>query len=83
MQIDLKDKVALVTGGARGIGREISLILAQAGAEVIINYNKSKEQAESSSSGDRPAGGQRQRSFRPTSRTRRTSRRSLSTCERS
>jgi 3-oxoacyl-[acyl-carrier protein] reductase len=47
MQIDLKDKVALVTGGARGIGREISLILAGAGAQMIINYNKSKEQAES------------------------------------
>jgi len=47
MQIDLKDKVALVTGGARGIGREISLILAGAGAQMIINYNKSREQAES------------------------------------
>jgi 3-oxoacyl-[acyl-carrier protein] reductase len=47
MQIDLKDKVTLVTGGARGIGREISLILAGAGAQMIINYNKSKEQAES------------------------------------
>jgi 3-oxoacyl-[acyl-carrier protein] reductase len=47
MQIDLKEKVALVTGGARGIGREISLILAGAGAQMIINYNKSREQAES------------------------------------
>ena len=47
MQIDLKDKVALVTGGARGIGREISIIFAQAGAEVIVNYNKSKDLAES------------------------------------
>ncbi len=47
MQIDLKGKVALVTGGARGIGREISIILARAGAEVIINYNKSKDLAES------------------------------------
>jgi 3-oxoacyl-[acyl-carrier protein] reductase len=47
MQIDLKDKVALVTGGARGIGREISFILAGAGAQMIINYNKSREQAES------------------------------------
>jgi 3-oxoacyl-[acyl-carrier protein] reductase len=46
MQIDLKGKAALVTGGARGIGREISLAFAQAGAEVVVNYNKSGEQAE-------------------------------------
>jgi len=46
MSFDLTGKVALVTGGARGIGREISLLLAQAGAEVVINYNKSKDQAE-------------------------------------
>jgi NAD(P)-dependent dehydrogenase (short-subunit alcohol dehydrogenase family) len=44
---DLAGKVALVTGGARGIGREISLLLAQAGAEVVVNFNKSKDQAES------------------------------------
>jgi 3-oxoacyl-[acyl-carrier protein] reductase len=46
MQFDLNDKFALVTGGARGIGREISLLLAQVGAEVIIHYHKSKEKAD-------------------------------------
>ena len=46
MKIDLSDKIALVTGGARGIGRETSLVLAQAGATVIINYKKSSEKAE-------------------------------------
>ena len=47
MGFNLKGKVALVTGGSRGIGRETCLLLAQAGAEVIINYNRSKDQAES------------------------------------
>lgn len=47
MQFDLNGKVALVTGGARGIGREISLLLARAGARVVVNYNKSREKAES------------------------------------
>lgn len=42
---NLKDKVALVTGGAQGIGRAISLKLAQAGATVIVNYNKSETAA--------------------------------------
>jgi len=46
MNIDLSDKIALVTGGARGIGRETSLILAEAGATVIINYKRSSEKAE-------------------------------------
>jgi 3-oxoacyl-[acyl-carrier protein] reductase len=46
MKIDLAGKIALVTGGSRGIGRETSLILAQAGAHVIINYNRSAEEAE-------------------------------------
>jgi 3-oxoacyl-[acyl-carrier protein] reductase len=46
MKIDLTGRIALVTGGSRGIGRETSLLLAQAGAHVIINYNRSVEEAE-------------------------------------
>lgn len=45
-QIDLSNKVAVVTGGGRDIGRSISLALANAGAAVAINYNSSAEQAE-------------------------------------
>ncbi len=41
----LKGKIALVTGAARGIGREIALTLAREGAFVIVNYNGSKERA--------------------------------------
>jgi 3-oxoacyl-[acyl-carrier protein] reductase len=41
----LKDKVAIVTGAGRGIGREIALTLGKAGATVIVNYNGSKQSA--------------------------------------
>ena len=46
MKIDLTDKIALVTGGSRGIGRETSVCLAEAGARVIINYHRSEDEAE-------------------------------------
>lgn len=43
--MELKGKVALVTGGARDIGKAISITLAKSGASVIINYYDNEEQA--------------------------------------
>lgn len=42
----LEGKVAIVTGGAKGIGEAISRALASEGAKVVINYNSSKDAAE-------------------------------------
>ena len=41
MSSDLTEKIALITGGGRGIGRAICLELAARGATVIVNYNRS------------------------------------------
>ena len=46
MEISLKGKVALVTGGSRGIGRAICCALSQAGAYVFVNYSSSPDAAE-------------------------------------
>ena len=43
---DLQGKVSLVTGGTRGIGRAIVLELADAGSDVVFNYQHSNEKAD-------------------------------------
>lgn len=43
----LKGKTAIVTGASRGIGRAIALKLAEQGANIVVNYVNSKDQAES------------------------------------
>ncbi len=43
---DLKDKVAIVTGGSRGIGKAIALAMAEAGADIVLNYSRSDKEAD-------------------------------------
>lgn len=43
--ISLKDKVAIITGASRGIGRATALLFARAGCNLLINYNKSEDSA--------------------------------------
>ncbi|QKG79468.1 SDR family NAD(P)-dependent oxidoreductase [Tenuifilum thalassicum] len=44
--MELKGKVVIVTGGARDIGREVSVKLAKLGAKVCVNYFDNKEDAD-------------------------------------
>jgi 3-oxoacyl-[acyl-carrier protein] reductase len=43
--MDLKDKVAVVTGSSRGIGKAIALKLASRGAKIVVNYRTNAEAA--------------------------------------
>ncbi len=43
--MEIKDKVALITGGSKGIGKAIALLLAETGVNVIVNYNADEEGA--------------------------------------
>ena len=47
MEISLKGKVVLVTGGSRGIGRALSKQLSDAGAAVAVHYNSNEDEAHS------------------------------------
>ena len=59
----LEGKVALVTGGGRGIGRAVSLALAEDGADVAINYRRDDEAA-ADTVGDIEKLGRRAQSYR-------------------
>jgi len=58
LSIDLHGKRALVTGGSRGIGRAIAIRLAEAGADVAINYLRNKGPAQETADAVRATGRQ-------------------------
>jgi len=57
MELGLKDKVALITGASRGIGAASAKALAYHGATIVINYIKSRDNAEALLSEIKEAGG--------------------------
>lgn len=58
--MDLSDRVCIVTGGSRGIGRAISTEMARAGATVIVNYFSNEKASEETVSEIEDFGGRAQ-----------------------
>jgi NAD(P)-dependent dehydrogenase (short-subunit alcohol dehydrogenase family) len=61
--MDLRGKTALVTGGAHRVGRSIVLGLAEKGADVIVHYNRSRNEADATVEAARSCGVQAHSAF--------------------
>ncbi len=58
MTTELRSNVALVTGGSRGIGREVCIKLASLGCKVFVNFNSRADAAEETVAACKAAGGE-------------------------
>ena len=56
--MQLKDKVAIVTGSSRGIGKAVAERFAREGARIVVNYVRNKKAADTVAAGIRKAGGE-------------------------
>jgi 3-oxoacyl-[acyl-carrier protein] reductase len=57
MDLELKAKIALVTGGSRGIGRACALALAREGADVVLSYTQNEDAAKATVEAIQQTGG--------------------------
>jgi len=55
--MNVDGRVAIVTGGGTGVGRATSMRLAELGCAVVVNYNRSREEAEETVAGIMAQGG--------------------------